>query len=789
MVNELNKLKVLFIGTYVPKECGIATFTHDLLTCVSNKNVKCEVIAINDSGETYNYPDEVVFQIDREIIDDYYLAADYINQSDADVVCLQHEFGLFGGDAGNYIFTLLSRINKPVITTMHTIIREPEPHYRVATEKLIAHSEKLIVMSQMSVDILMNVYDVPEDKIKIIFHGMPDYPFNSSSKYRQKMNLSGSPLILTFGLLSENKGIESMLRSLPDVVKQYPKTVYIVLGATHPIIKKRQGEVYRESLQKMVVDLGLENNVVFHNKFVEIEELCNYIMASDIYVSPYLSKEQIVSGTLTYALGMGKAVISTPYWYAQEMLADNRGLLVDFNDTGGFTKAILSLIENPQECKIIRQNAYDFGRKMTWKNVGVEYNDVFGKAAEQYISGYNMHDRFNFIPVQLPEVNINHLKSLTDGVSIMQHTNYSVPSRHHGYSIDDASRALVALTQLIDSDEKVCEYRQLLMTYMSFIGHAQLENGRFHNFMSYEREFIDEDGGDDTLGRCIYGLGHIVGCIYLSSNIRMFARTIIGKSKSAIESMNSPRAKAYAMCGLYEMLKAPIDISDFVSGSYKYNNSIKYTEAIADKHDIAKIFVSHADSLVHLYDVVHKDDWHWFESYVTYGNAKLCEALLLAYDYTKNKVYKKVGLKTLDFLTEIQWQNDYFDIIGNHGWYSYHGKRAIFDQQPIDAGYLAQAYILAYRLTREKKYVDFARYAFEYFLGRNRLIAVMYDYATGAVYDGLSIEGMSLNQGAEPIVCYLMALGAISECIDETYRIISEASCKITSIQTNSENL
>jgi len=370
----------------VPKECGIATFTHDLLNSVRSENVKCEVIAVNDPYETYNYPEEVVFQIDRDQLKDYYLVADYINQSDADIVCLQHEFGLFGGDAGDYIFTLLSEINKPVITTMHTLIREPELAYRKATEKLIDHSEKLIVMSQTAVDILKGVYDVSEDKIKIIFHGMPDYPFNNSSKYRRKMNLKGSPLILTFGLLSQNKGIESMLKALPEVVKQYPNLVYLVPGATHPMVKKTQGEVYREYLQNMVTELRLENNIVFHNKFVEIEELCNYIMASDIYVSPYLSREQIVSGTLTYALGMGKGIISTLYWYAKEMLADNRGLLVDFNDTNGFTKALLSLIENPKECKEMRRRAYDFGRKMTWKNVGSEYNTIFRKALKNITS-------------------------------------------------------------------------------------------------------------------------------------------------------------------------------------------------------------------------------------------------------------------------------------------------------------------------------------------------------------------------------------------------------------------
>ena len=453
----MNKqLRLLFIGTYVPKECGIATFTSDLLNSVSGEynGVHCEVIALNDPSETYDYPEEVVFQIERDNLEDYYRAADHINQSDIDIVCLQHEFGLFGGSAGDYIFAVLSRINKPVITTMHTVIREPEPEYRVSTEKIIRYSEKLVVMSQTAVEMLKDVYQAPEDKIEVIFHGVPDCPFNNCEKYKQMLNLKGSPLVLTFGLLSQNKGIESMLDALPGVVSQYPDLTYLVLGATHPTIKKMQGEKYRHYLQNKVSELGLENNVVFHDKFVEKEELCNYILASDIYASPYLSKEQIVSGALTYAIGMGKAIVSTPYWYAQEMLSDNRGLLVDFRDTDGFKKSLLCLIENSEECNIMRKNAYDFGRRMTWKNVGKEYNVVFSKALKKYNTYFRTQNRFNFLPNKLPEVKLNHLKLLTDNVAIMQHTNLGVPARHHGYSTDDVGRSLVALTQIIDSQAK-----------------------------------------------------------------------------------------------------------------------------------------------------------------------------------------------------------------------------------------------------------------------------------------------------------------------------------------------
>jgi len=395
----LNKqLKVLFIGTYVPKECGIATFTHDLLNSVYGEynDVQCEVIALNNASETYNYPDEVVFQIERDKIEDYYRAADYINQSNADIVCLQHEFGLFGGSAGDYIFAILSGINKPVITTMHTIIREPELEYRVSTEKLIRYSEKLVVMSQTAVEMLKEVYEVAEDKIEVIFHGLPDYPFNNCDKYKKMLNLKGSPLVLTFGLLSPNKGIESMLEALPDVVNQYPNLVYLILGATHPEVKKRHGEAYRQYLKNKVSELGLEDNVIFHNKFVEKEELCNYILASDIYASPYLSREQIVSGALTYAIGMGKAIVSTPYWYAQEMLSDNRGLLVDFGDSEGFKNSLLLLIENPEDCEDMRKKAYAFGRKMTWENVGREYNTIFSNALKNENTYPKIHKIFSF---------------------------------------------------------------------------------------------------------------------------------------------------------------------------------------------------------------------------------------------------------------------------------------------------------------------------------------------------------------------------------------------------------
>ncbi|NLN43481.1 MAG: glycosyl transferase, partial [Methanosarcina sp.] len=505
------------------------------------------------------------------------------------------------------------------------------------------------------------------------------------------------------------------------------------------------------------------------------EELCNYILASDIYVSPYLSKEQIVSGALTYAIGMGKAIVSTPYWYAQEMLSDKRGLIVDFGNTNGFKKSLLHLIENPEECDNMRKKAYDFGRKMTWKNVGKQYNTVFTKALKNYNTYLGTSNKFSFLPSQLPEVKLDYLKLLTDDVGIMQHTNLGIPARHYGYSTDDVGRALVALTQLTDNQKKAEEFWKLLTTYMSFLEHAQTDTGHFHNFMSYKREFLDEKGSEDTLGRAIYGLGHVISCPYLSKNMRTLAHTLISRARFEMENLNYPRAKAYTMCGLYEMLRTGVDVDEFESVFNSRRDAVKSIDSLISKDAFESIFINHANSLVDLYEANHKEDWNWFEPIVTYSNAKLSESLLLAYNYTKDRTYRKVGLATLDFLTEIQWKGDFFDMVGNDGWYSYSGKKPIFDQQPIEAGYLTQAYVSAYEIVRERKYLDLARYSFEYFLGRNRLQTVMYDYSTGAVCDGLNHDGMNCNQGAESVICFLMALSSLNKHTSKAFSSILQS--------------
>ena len=756
-------LNTIFIGSYVPRKCGIATFTNDLYNTIvsESKSDGHRVIAMNNIPEGYNYPEEVAFEIQRNHLPDYQRAADFINLSNTDIVSLQHEFGLFGGLAGDYLFSLMGRVKKPIITTLHTIIREPNPDYRRSMEELIHYSHKLVVMTEMSKEILKDIYGVPEEKIELIYHGVPDVPFIADNQNKKLRYLDGRIVILTFGLLNPGKGIEFLLDALVPVVKKNPNITYIVLGATHPEVIKSQGEKYRLTLERKVHDLGLENNVIFHNRYVTLDELCEYIIDSDIYVSPYLNREQIVSGALTYAIGMGKAIISTPYWHAQEMLSDGRGILVDFGDVEVLSQSLLSFMSDPDTCQLMRKKTYEFGRQMIWKEVGRHYLKLFNDVFEPWEID-NAETRLEspiFFHTTLPEIKLNHLYLLSDDVGIFQHATFGIPDRDHGYSTDDVGRGLAVLT---DDQIPNQDILPLMTIYLSFLHHAQTENGHFHNFMNYDRRFTDEQGSDDTLGRAIFGLGHVVRW-GLTEGMRALAHSMIEKSEPMLENINSPRAKAYTICGLCVALKRYEE--------RQYNDTDK----------IKSIIIKLSDELIALYDETRTEDWNWFETIVAYGNAKICEALLYAFQATHDLRYKEVGLTTLEFLTDIQWYGTFFDLVGNEGWYNINKEKAVFGQQPIDAGYLTNAYITAYDITGDKRYLHQAYHAFEWFLGRNRLGIPLYDFGTGGVADGLDSQGVSANQGAESSICFLLALLSL-------YRYKSESIKKLPKISKSIPN-
>lgn len=497
-------LDIVYVGTFVPKRCGIATFTNDLAASVSEEmgGRPYRVVALTDRAGVYDYPSQVTFEIRQNVIRDYALAAEYLNGSSAQIVSLQHEFGIFGGEAGKYLSVLLCHLKKPVVTTLHTILENPLKDYREAFEDVITCSQRLVTMSERGSRMLQNIYGVPESKISVIHHGVHDVPFVDSNFYKEKFNVEGLTVLLTFGLLSPNKGIETALEALPAVVDQYPNTVYIILGATHPEVKKVYGEEYRLSLERKARDLHIANNIVFQNRYVDLQELTEYISCCDIYLTPYLAKEQITSGTLAYAVGMGKAVVSTPYWYAEELLSDSRGVLVDFRDVKGMANALNDLIGDSVSRNRMRKSAYEYGRTMVWREVGrryVEMNLEVLRERESLDVGSVWKQKM--LPqTAVPELKLDHLISLSDNVGLLQHACYGIPDRDHGYSADDVGRGLAAIMTLYnqEKDEQVLPW---IRTYVSFLKHSQTETGHFHNFMSYDRRFQDEQGSEDTLGR------------------------------------------------------------------------------------------------------------------------------------------------------------------------------------------------------------------------------------------------------------------------------------------------
>jgi glycosyltransferase involved in cell wall biosynthesis len=738
----VSDLDVVYVGTFVPKTCGIATFGNDLGTSIGQEmgGKPYRVVAITDRAEGYDYPSEVTFEIRQNVIRDYARAAEYLNGSSAQIVSLQHEFGIYGGDAGKYLSVLLSHLKKPVITTVHTILENPSSDYREAFEDVINCSQRLVTMSQKGARMLEEIYLVPQDKISVIHHGVHDVPFVDSNFYKEKFNVEGLTVLLTFGLLSPNKGIETALEALPYVVEKHPDTVYIILGATHPGVKKVHGEQYRLSLERKAIDLKIADNVVFQNRFVDLRELTEYMSCCDVYLTPYLAKEQITSGTLAYAVGMGKAVVSTPYWYAEELLSDSRGVLVDFNDVKGMAKALNGLIGDSMRRNKMRKTAYEYGRTMVWREVGRQYVEMFAQMlGDRKDLEVKSSWKQKMLPViTLPEIKLDHLVSLSDNVGLLQHACFGIPHRDHGYSADDVGRGLAAIMTCYNQ-QKEEQILPLIRTYVAFLNHSQTETGHFHNFMSYDRRFQDQQGSDDTLGRVLWGLGTVVrwGPKEL---VRALAQSMMTEASPRLLEIEAPRAKAYAIVGIYHLLQKFVGASQF-------------------KRHLIQL----ADDLVYLYKENRSDEWQWFEDVVAYGNAKIPEALLRAYQVTQNEEYREVALESLDFLTKEQWNGVYFELVGNEGWYPKGGERALFGQQPIDAGYLVEAYVAASEVTNTTEYLELARLAFDWFLGRNRLNTALYDFADGSVSDGIDSDGISANQGAESVVCYLLAVLGLSE--------------------------
>src|SRR3990167_5591653 len=506
--------RIGFIGNYLPRQCGIATFTTDLCEAIASQygGTTCIALPVNDIEAGYAYPSRVRFELTEKDIDSYRRAADFLNINNVDLVSLQFEYGIFGGRAGSHILALLRELRMPIVTTLHTILREPDPDQRRVLEEVAALSDRLVVMSKRGAEFLQEVYRVLPEKIDSIPHGIPDLPFVDPSFHKDLFGVEGKIVLLSFGLLSANKGIENVIAALPAIVTRYPNVVYIILGATHPHVIQHEGETYRLSLQWLAQQKGVESNIIFYNRFVSSEELIEFISAADIYITPYLSEAQITSGTLAYTLGAGKAIISTPYWYAQEILSDGRGVLVPFRNPAALAEQVINLLDNEAERHAMRKRAYMFGRAMVWSEVAQRYMESFKRARAErrhYIPPGFIAKALDKFPGELPQLKLDHLQNMTDETGMFQHALFTVPNYSHGYTTDDNARAL--LVSILLDELGIIESLGLASRYLAFLGFAFNEQTkRFRNFMDYQRNWLENSGSDDSHGRALLALGTVL---------------------------------------------------------------------------------------------------------------------------------------------------------------------------------------------------------------------------------------------------------------------------------------
>ncbi|MDD4892154.1 MAG: glycosyltransferase family 4 protein, partial [Phycisphaerae bacterium] len=657
---------VALVSSYVPRRCGIATFAKDLRDALASVEGDRQVfaVAMDDLPEGYEYSQEVRFQVPDQSQEAYRTAADMLNINQVDITVVQHEFGIYGGPDGSYLLDMVRRLRMPVVTTLHTVLQKPSPGQKAVLRDLIRNSDRMVVMTGKAGGILREVYGAPPEKIVCIPHGIPDVPFADPSLFKDRYGLDGRLVLLTFGLLSPGKGIEVMLRAMPRIIKAHPEAAYVVLGATHPSLLRHEGDAYRDSLERLVEELGLGEHVIFHNRYVTLPELCGYIGAADLYVTPYRNPDQITSGTLAYAAGAGKAVVSTPYWHAQELLADGRGRLVPFDDSDAMGQAICELLGDPNELNAMRKRAYEYGRPMVWKEVARSYLAT----ASELMRDRRLRPkplrafRSERVLAALPDINLAHLRRMTDDTGILQHAIYAVPDRHHGYCTDDNARSLVAglMYYELRRDPVILP---MIDAYLAFLHSAfSMQTRRFRNFLSYDRRWKEEAGSEDVQGRAIWALG-LTAALAPSDAVLSFATRLFNSGLEALERTGAPRAWAFGLVGLHAYLER-----------FSGDTNARRVRAVLGGR-LQERFTSEAT-----------DAWPWCEETVTYDNAKIAHAMILCGQWIPDPKMLAQGLATLNWLTDLQTTPDgHVSLIGNNGWLSRNGFRARFDQQPVEA--------------------------------------------------------------------------------------------------------
>ncbi len=745
-------MNIAYISSYPPRECGIATFNHNLIRAISSNfsnqtfGESGFVIAMNDSEsiQAYEYPEEVKYIIRQENQKDYIRAANFINTSTADACILEHEFGIFGGESGTYILPLINRLDKPLITILHTVLKDPSYIQKVIIREIATQSAYIVVMSKKAVGFLTTVYDIPAEKIRLIEHGVPDLEAPENNPIKGIAAFRNHRVLFTFGLINRGKGLETVIKALPKIVEQHPDVMYVVLGNTHPGVLKNSGEEYRDHLKRLATQLGVEKHLTFINKFVSEEELFYYLSAVDVYITPYLNEAQITSGTLSYAIGAGAAVISTPYWHAQELLDDNRGRLFNFKDSQTLSDIVNDLLSHPAKLQRLKQNAWEYGLHLRWPRIGGEYialvehamlhRDTTVKIMRQLVD-----------PEVLPKFTLAHVKRLTDDTGIVQHAKYGIPNLKEGYCLDDNSRALI-MALMAYQQNKSKEALDLLPIYLSYIHYMQTEDGNFRNFLSFNRHYLDEVGSEDSFGRTIWALGFMI-CSAPNNSYREFALELFHRSVPHFCKLNHLRGMVNTMIGICYYLR----VHSADEGMLHQLNEL-------------------TSAVVKTYEEHRKPDWHWFEEMLTYDNAIFPLALLHSCEVTGNEYVKSIALESLAFLDKLTLSNGYLSPVGNDGWYYRGGDMPIFDQQAIETMAMVLMHLQAYKVTQKPIYIRKMFMSYLWFLGENTLRVPLYDHETNGCCDGLQSSGVNRNQGAESTLAYLISHLAVLKAFELEYQ-------------------
>ncbi|MCJ7520892.1 MAG: glycosyltransferase [Dehalococcoidia bacterium] len=741
------ELSILYVSTFPPRMCGIATVTQDLTHAMDkmlSPRVESRILALNPNDVlSYHYSRKVILQLNKENQQDYVEVARKINSMDEVLlVDIQHEFGIFGGERGSYLIPFICTLKKPTVINFHTVLPEPDGELRNTVRSLAENVSAITVMTELSRKILVQDYEIPNRKIRVIPHGIHSQSFVSSRHAKMALGFSDRVVLSTFGLLNRGKGLEYVIEALPEVIKRFPSVIYIYFGVTHPVVLREEGESYRNEIIKKIYELNLFDHVKLYNKYFPIGELLRFLKATDIYISPGLEQNQAVSGTLSYALGTGRPVISTPFANAKELITDDVGILVKFRDPRSFADAIIRLLEDEELRLQMGKNAYFGTRRMIWSNVAIRQAEVF--------SEYD-HTLARILERKaLPKIKLDHLAHLTDSFGIVQFAKLNRPDIMSGYTLDDNARALVVAvlyySRLRASRGNPSTVKQkkllsrLIDIYLNFIQFVSHTESQYQNYVRSDRTLDHlrnkQTNLEDANSRAIYALAITASNGSISPKFRKRAIELLGSKIESNVAFESPRAVARwikALCVMFEK-KIPISGLDFEREISEQSNGLFY-----------------------LYNSTSSPDWQWFESSLTYGNAIMSEALLVAYRVLRDEKYLRVGQTTLDFLVRESFTNGIYCPVGQQGWYPKGGSKSYFDQQPEEVKAMVSALKTCYLATKDNRYLDLMHRAFNWFLGDNSLNQVIYDSTTGGCYDGVGKKNVNLNQGAESTICYLLA--------------------------------